>query len=236
MPRTIIIGDVHGCADELAALLERLAFTPADRVVLTGDLVGRGPYPGRTLTLARTIGARAVRGNHEAHLLRWTRRTPDGRAAPNAAAGRHAPYVAQLVSKLAPEDWRYLEALPLWLELPEHELLVVHAGIQPGVALDDQRPEVLTSIRCLAADGTPVLERGDELWAAGYAGPPHVVFGHHALDEPQLHQWATGLDTGCVYGGRLTALVLEAGDRVPPPDRRTRALVSVPAERSYHPI
>lgn len=236
MPRTIIIGDVHGCADELAALLERLAFTPADRVVLTGDLVGRGPQPGRAVALARSIGARAVQGNHEAHLLRWTCRDPAGGVVPTAAAGRHAPYVAQLAAELAPQDWSYLEALPLWLELPEHELLVVHAGIQPGVALAAQRPEVLTSIRCLAADGTPVLERGDQLWAARYTGPPHVVFGHHALDEPQLHRWATGLDTGCVYGGRLTALVLEADDRVPPPDRRPRALVSVPAGRAYHPI
>ncbi len=72
------------------------------------------------------------------------------------------------------------------------------------------------------------------LWGTRYAGPPHVVFGHNARAEPQLHPWATGLDTGCVYGGRLTALVLGEGEIMPRGDKVKGLLISVPAARRYH--
>ena len=60
-----------------------------------------------------------------------------------------------------------------------------------------------------------------------------MIFGHNARPDPQLHLWATGIDTGCVYGGRLTAMVLPDGAAPPPPDERGDVLVSVPARRAY---
>ena len=66
-----------------------------------------------------------------------------------------------------------------------------------------------------------------------YEGPPHVVFGHNAQSEPQIHAWATGIDTGVVYGEKLTAMVLEKRQPVPPADRRLEALFSVPASARY---
>ncbi|HLV20844.1 MAG TPA: hypothetical protein VKZ49_08175, partial [Polyangiaceae bacterium] len=74
---------------------------------------------------------------------------------------------------------------------------------------------------------------GSILWGARYTGPPHLVFGHNAREGVQLHPWATGLDSGCVYGGALTAMVLEAAEPVPPAAERQRVLVSVPARRVY---
>jgi len=71
------------------------------------------------------------------------------------------------------------------------------------------------------------------LWGASYEGPPHIVFGHNARKDPQLHAHATGLDTACVYGGELTALVLPAGARLPPPNERRDLLVSERARRAY---
>ena len=69
--RTIIVGDVHGCALELTSLLERIGFGSGDRLVFVGDIVARGPYPLEVLDLARQTGAILVRGNHEQKLLDW---------------------------------------------------------------------------------------------------------------------------------------------------------------------
>jgi hypothetical protein len=77
--------------------------------------------------------------------------------------------------------------------------------------------------------------RREVLWGAAYAGPPHVVFGHNAAPGLQLHPWATGLDTGCVYGGRLTAMILAPGQRAPRTlHLRRRLLFSEPARRIWY--
>jgi hypothetical protein len=223
MGRTVIVGDVHGCMDELSDLLERVAFGDGDRLVFVGDLVVRGPRPRAVIDLAIRLGARAVRGNHEDRLLR-------SRAEP---ARRMSTATAEAAAALGPRHWSFLEVLPLWLDLPEHGVRVVHAGVVPGVPIERQAPRTLMYVRCLSPSGQPDEQRGDALWGARYHEAPHVVFGHNAADEPQIHPSATGLDTGAVYGGRLTALVLAEGASPPPPADRRAALVSVPARRRY---
>lgn len=225
--RTIFIGDIHGCRDELDALLDRVGYGDGDRVVAVGDMVVRGPEPRRTLALLRALRAQAVRGNHEERLLRWydTRHTSSP-----APIGEMTRRTARALSK---SDFAMLKALPLWLDFPSHALRVVHAGVAPGVRIEDQDPHVLMNIRCVDKSGAPHTKRGEALWGAIYEGPPHLVFGHYARGEPQVHRWATGLDTGCVYGGRLTAMVLAEGQAPPAEDERMAVLVSVPARRAY---
>jgi Calcineurin-like phosphoesterase len=224
MGKTVFVGDVHGCRDELDALLAKVGFSRGDRLVMVGDLVVRGPDPRGTLDLLRDLGARAVRGNHEDRLLAY-------HAAPEAVPLNSASMLT--ARALRKRHWAFLEALPLWIDLPEHEARVVHAGLAPGVPIEQQTPRTLMYVRCLDAAGAPVEKRGAVLWGERYAGPPHVVFGHNARAEPQIHAWATGLDTGCVYGGELTALVLGDGERPPPARDRASALVSVRARRRY---
>ncbi|KYF82130.1 hypothetical protein BE11_13780 [Sorangium cellulosum] len=228
MPRTIIIGDVHGCRDELARLIEHVGFASGDRVVMVGDMIVRGPDPCGTLDLLRELGAISVRGNHEDRLLRWRAGRSDPRGEP---LGELSKETAQQLRK---RDWAWLETLPYWLDLPEHGLRVVHAGMIPGLPIERQDPHTLMYVRCLGRYGEPVERRGGKtLWGQTYQGPPHVVFGHNARSEPQMHAWATGIDTGAVYGGRLTAMVLHDGERVPPPASRGEVLVSVPSRRRY---
>jgi hypothetical protein len=222
MGRTIIVGDVHGCRAELEALLAKVAFASDDRLVMVGDLVVRGPDGGGLIDLLMKIGARAVRGNHEDRLLKGRKGE-----APINQVQRAA------IKQLDKRHWAFLEALPLHLDLPEHDLRVVHAGVVPGVAIERQKPRDLMYMRCLSPRGEAVEKRGDALWGLRYKGSPHVVFGHNALPEPQIHAHATGIDTGCVYGGRLTAMVLEAGAKPPPQGDRMSVLVSVPARRAY---
>lgn len=240
--RTIVIGDVHGCADELEDLLEEIALGDDDDLLFVGDLVVRGPKPAEVLSLMRRHGGRSVRGNHEHRLLRW-RALHD--AAPSAtdeltALDRRvieSKALRRTAAEIDDEGWAQLASLPLWLDVHGGALRIVHAGLVPGVPIERQAERTLLYARGIDEDGEPT-ERRDEgtVWGALYEGPPHVAFGHNARSEPQLHAWATGLDTGCVYGGALTALVLGYGEPVPPvPDRRD-ALVAVPARRTYHAV
>jgi hypothetical protein len=224
MGRSVIVGDVHGCREELEALLARVRFKPrADRLVLVGDVVTRGPDPLGTLSLVKELDAHIVRGNHEEKLLGGHR---DG-----TRMGAEHRRVAAVFSD---DDWRTIEAMPLWLDLPEHGVRVVHAGVLPWLDVKRTPPEVLLQIRSIDAFGRWSDKRdAGAPWATWYAGPPHVVFGHNALPEPQLHAWATGIDTGCVYGGRLTAVVLGADEDMPRGEQACAKLASVPALSKY---
>jgi hypothetical protein len=225
--RTIIVGDVHGCAEELEALLEKLAFTTGDRLVFVGDLIARGPRSLGVLDIARRTGALVVRGNHEQKLLDM-RRIVGTATQPAPLAKTHR----DVFLALRPTDWILLETSKLWLDLPDHGARVIHAGLDPLLPWDRQRPDALLRIRTVIGEG----RRGKRhvLWGARYVGPPHIVFGHNAAPGLQLHPWATGLDTGCVYGGRLTALVLAKGQKIPRSfPARKRLLVSEPARRVW---
>lgn len=216
--RTVVVGDVHGCLDELRALLERVSFRPGDDLLVSvGDLVNKGPDSAGVVRLVRSLGGRAVMGNHDDLVVRClvARREKDDDEFPDG--------VRRIAKRLDDEDAAWLEALPLSLHLAEHHTLVVHAGLVPNVPLSAQRREALLTMRSVRADGSASkrIEEG-EPWASLWPGPEHVLFGHDAVRGLQRWPYATGLDTGCVYGGRLTALLLPE-----------RTLVSVPARRAY---
>lgn len=231
--RTIIIGDVHGCCLELKALLDRVEFVSGDRLVFVGDLVARGPDSLGVLDVARRTGAIVVRGNHEQKLLDWRQAQTGGGRGQAAAKPPIGGMHRDIARSLRPVDWTLLETSPLFVDLPEHGARIVHAGLIPGIAIERQSANTLMRIRTVRVPGKKGKE-SDCLWGARYAGPPQVLFGHNAAPGLQLHPWATGLDTGCVYGGRLTAMVLANGQRVPRGIAARRALlVSEPARRVW---
>lgn len=231
--RTIIVGDVHGCASELESLLDAVAFSSGDRLVFVGDLIARGPDSLGVLDIARKTGAIVVRGNHEQKLLEWHASRERWIRGENAAKSPIGKMHRDIARALRPVDWSLLKTTKLSLDLPEHGLRVVHAGVDPSLPFEQQAPDTLLRIRTVVA---PEKKRGEAhvLWGLRYSGPPHIVFGHNAAPGLQLHAWATGLDTGCVYGGRLTAMVLGNEQKVPRaiPARR-ELLVSQPARRMW---
>ncbi len=227
MERTVVVGDVHGCLFELQEIVQRCGWQPGERLVLAGDLVAKGPDSAGVLAFARQSGAFAVLGNHDAHVLKL-RESRDLRKLPEGREPR--PEHQQVADTLSPDDWGYLETLPTYLRLGaerpgDAETIVVHAGCVPGVAVESQEREHLINLRSIKDDGTPTKKLKGRAWASLWAGPERIVFGHDALRGLQQHPFATGLDTGCVYGQFLTALIL--------PERR---LVQVRARRPYVPL
>jgi hypothetical protein len=217
VPRHIFIGDVHGCLDELRALLVKVGHQVGDVVVLVGDLVAKGPDSSGVVAFARESGLRAVRGNHDEAVLRIRHAWQRGQVPERARPGHLR--VARSLSQL---DVAWLETLPLSMGLPMFNALVVHAGIVPGVPLAKQRPIDILTMRALTPHGqaSPRLEDGVQ-WVTRYSGPAHVIFGHDALSGLQRTAFASGLDTGCVYGRELTALILPENKLVTLPARRT---------------
>jgi len=207
--RTLYVGDVHGCAAELALLLERAA---ADRVVLVGDLFTKGPDPVGVWRLVQEVDAECVLGNHDDSVLRrWDARRP-----------------REVVTRLreqAPEVKPWLEGLPLMIREPGR--IVVHAGVNPVDGPDATTHQQATRMRRWPDD----QDLENPFWYdAGWVGPEAVIFGHDAVRglvrrEHGGRLVALGLDTGCVYGGRLTGWIAE-----------TDELLHIPAARVYQAV
>lgn len=237
-----IIGDVHGCLDELVALLRELGYSvaleagddgapayivepPAGRMaVFVGDLVDRGPDTPGVLRLVMSMveagTALAVPGNHDVRLVRALKgrnvRVTHGLAESLEQLARETPEFRQKVVE-------FLDGLVSHYVLDDGKLVVAHAGMK-----EEYQGRASGRVREFALYGETTGET-DEFglpirydWAAEYRGRAMVVYGHTPVPEPQWLNNTICIDTGCVFGGRLTAL------RYP-----ERELVSVPAMRVY---
>eukprot|EP00584_Thalassiosira_punctigera_P004479 CAMPEP_0172537540 /NCGR_PEP_ID=MMETSP1067-20121228/9123_1 /TAXON_ID=265564 ORGANISM="Thalassiosira punctigera, Strain Tpunct2005C2" /NCGR_SAMPLE_ID=MMETSP1067 /ASSEMBLY_ACC=CAM_ASM_000444 /LENGTH=1114 /DNA_ID=CAMNT_0013322865 /DNA_START=212 /DNA_END=3556 /DNA_ORIENTATION=- len=217
-PRVIVIGDVHGCIDELKALLKKCDYHPGDTIVFLGDLVCKGPDSLSVVEMAREVGAIGVRGNHDFEVVRWHQAIKSG-ADPPVIGSEHY-YVA---SSLSTADLKWLYSLPWFISSSHLNALFVHAGFVSGIRLAKQNPRLMMNMRSILPDGTVTSKFFNNWpWARLWDGPQTVFFGHDADRGLQQYEHAIGLDTGCVYGGKLTACIL--------PERR---LVSVNAKREY---
>jgi diadenosine tetraphosphatase ApaH/serine/threonine PP2A family protein phosphatase len=211
--RTIVIGDIHGCYDELVSLLEKVALGSDDRVVAVGDLVVKGWKNREVLDLfIEDRRFSAVLGNHDRSLMRYLRGKKDSLKDAQEKA------LAELKEDID-RYYLFLQSLPPMIDLGSH--LVVHAGVRPGVALSRQKVKDLTEMRTLGKN--PASRKGVP-WYDVYNGERVVLFGHWPASEPRRGPRAIGLDTGCVYGNRLTAYILE-----------TEEILSVRARRAYDP-
>lgn len=199
--RTIVVGDIHGCYDELEDLLEAVNFGDNDRLVSVGDLITKGPKSREVLERFMTEPRfSSVIGNHDLAI----RRRWNGEKFKLKSSQKPTH---KALKKEKHHFLPFLNALPFMIDLETH--LVVHAGIRPDVALHSQTTEDLTELRSLgpdrtARDGTP--------WYSEYSGEKVVLFGHWPAPEPRWGKNAIGLDTGCVYGNKLTAYILETGE------------------------
>jgi len=232
-----IVGDVHGCYDELCDLLAALGWrvsgTPSDprvdgppgrTAVFLGDLVDRGPATPSVLRLVMRMvadgSALCVPGNHDVKLVKWL----GGRNV------RVAHGLQQSIDQLAAEPEAFKEEVRSFLDgLVSHYLLdggrlvVAHAGL-----IEAYQGRASGRVRSFALYGQTTGETDDfglpvrHDWASEYKGRAAVVYGHTPVPEPEWLNNTINIDTGCVFGGALTAL------RYP-----ERELVTVPAHRTY---
>lgn len=216
--RIIAIGDIHGCHQEFAEMLDRLALEKEDQLILLGDLVNRGPDSRRVIDLAREHRALSLLGNHELRLLNY-RKTKDRNTLKETDAATF--------EQLRPEDWSYLEQMPLTHYVEPLNTVFVHGGFLPNEPWQKQTASVVTRIQVIDREGRP-RKRADcsdgQPWADLWAGPPFVVYGHTSRPEIYKLKWSVGIDTACAMGGYLTAYIL--------PERR---FVQVKARRKYYP-
>ncbi|ODR82154.1 metallophosphoesterase [Haladaptatus sp. W1] len=189
-----VVSDVHGCLPELESLLDDFAPSADDLVVFVGDLIRKGPDSLGVVELVReNDNFRSVRGNNEQKLL-------DGDVELDEFGEAEIEYVRSLPAAISWDD-----------------ALVVHGGVDPRKPLSEHSIDDLETTRSLDPDGS--YDR--PFWFEEYDGPRRVFFGHTVLERPVEREWAVGLDTGCVYGGTLTAYEYRADEFVTKPSQRT---------------
>jgi len=203
--RHIIVGDIHGCFDELIELLTQLRFEPANDVLISvGDIVDRGPKVRETVEFLLALPAfHMVLGNHEDKLLRYLKgnnvKVSGGLETTIAAFGGVFP------AALRP----FLEAAPLLARTPSG--YVVHAGFDPEFSAEEQSRSDCLYMRYYGGRTYFDAINGQLWWTRWPADQPRVFFGHiPAAAGPDLPH-VVSLDAGCVFGGRLKAFDSRAG-------------------------
>jgi len=203
MNRTIVVGDIHGCYDELQLLLTKADFGADDRVIAVGDLTVKGPKSREILELfSQDNRFSSVVGNHDLALVNYWK----------GESVNLKPSQMKTIKELVAggkQLLEYLTALPGYIELENH--IVVHAGVRPNIPLPNQVIDDLVELRTLGPDRT---DRDGKPWYQEYNGDKVVLFGHWPSPLPRRGPKAIGLDTGCVYGYQLTAYIVEDSEFV----------------------
>jgi serine/threonine protein phosphatase 1 len=201
--RTLIIGDVHGCLEMLKRLVEKIDYRPGqDSLIFLGDYIDRGPEAMGVveyiLSLSRlSSGVHCLIGNHEAIFLDYLegrdRRSFILNGGTTTLQSYHAARGAA-VDQLVPDThMNFYKSLKVYIELEDY--LVVHAGFRPNLAIDKQPLMDMIWIR-------------DPFISSDYDFGKRVIFGHTPFYEPFVMSNKIGLDTGAVYGNKLTCLDL----------------------------
>jgi serine/threonine protein phosphatase 1 len=213
--KRLVIGDIHGCYDELMELVDQAGLSADDEIIALGDLTDRGPDPGRVIDFFNAMPhAHAIMGNHEhKHLL--------------CQQGVIQPDVAQAITRDGMASEAYLDFIeiirkfPLCLELDE--AVLVHGAMAPGIPIAQQRKSVLLGTR----NGEAYLRRHyPKPWFELYDGERPVIAAHKDYsgrgEVLVVNERVFLIDTGCCYGKYLSGIVL--------PDFR---ILQVKSRRNY---
>jgi len=199
----VIYGDIHGCLEEweeLRKLIPKNSFE-----ISVGDILDKGPYPIEALRYAKKNKIFTIMGNHEYKHIRkyWGR---------NVKLDEDQQRV---YPKLKKEDFEFIESMPFFLKL--NRLTVVHAGITNRIYLSNPPLNIMTLLLFLRdvdenEKFLPLNHNNPNAryWADVYNGHEgFVVYGHNPFRKVKKNKYSIGIDTGCVYGNKLTAYVIK---------------------------
>ena len=245
--RLIIIGDIHGCIDELNELISKINLKPSDSIYFIGDLIDRGPdsvaVVKKCYELSLNYDVKLILGNHEEKFLRYLQHLENKTGMENQMSGTSEFPI--LIEGLSLEEINFLKNAYYSFVLKEDQITMLHGGISNQVKFpfpktyqygEDNPKEfkgldLITKVRYLSPEGKFVglneESKVDTYWAEVYNGAyGHIYFGHQPFIQelPQNFARATGLDTGCVFGGWLSAVIIENGKK---------SFISVKAKETY---
>ena len=218
----VIYGDIHGCLEELEEIRKLIPKNSFE--ISVGDILDKGPYPVEALRYAKKNKIFTVMGNHEYKHIRkyWGRNV-------KLDEDQQKVYL-----KLKKKDFEFIEGMPFFLKL--NHLTILHAGITNWIKLNKPQLNLMTLLMFLR----DVDENGKFLplnhnnpnakyWADIYNGHEgFVIYGHNPFREIKKNKFSTGIDTGCVYGNKLTALVIK--DTLNP---QNYEIIQVQAKKQY---
>jgi hypothetical protein len=230
MSRTILIGDLHGCHDETVALLAKCQVTPTDWVIFLGDYVDRGPDNDKCCDLVRQreqVQGRpaGILGNHEERHLDY-----EATRLRKGTVEVQAPTHVATRAQLKPEHFAWFRTLPLFIRIPEHNAVAVHAGVYPNRPIEAQLAKHLLHMQMIQPydkcgnpthnnkscwpSRVPDNEDGWQFWTNFWNGPEFIIFGHSVLDRPLITDKVAGIDGGCCFGRDLNAFILDTREVV----------------------
>jgi bis(5'-nucleosyl)-tetraphosphatase (symmetrical) len=221
--RVIVISDLHGCYEELCELLDLTEHNSnSDLLISVGDLIDRGPNSKNVCRLLRYIDAIVVQGNHENKIIKYYDRDMSGQK------NNMRPYYNQDLEtynwlKQNPDYIEWMRTFPAYIkfQVQDQDYLVVHGGFFPHIDINKQDINTLCRLRYLDKDLKMIPYRKDKplpedakFWDELWPGPEKVIYGHEARDEVKITNGCYSIDTSTVYGGKLTAMVINNDNKI----------------------
>ncbi|WP_320035766.1 metallophosphoesterase family protein [Halarcobacter sp.] len=222
MSRIIIYGDIHGCLEEFKNLRKKIDFNENDKEIVIGDILDKGPYSVETLRFCIENKIESILGNHEYKYLRYKKHYELFVKTNKKIPMKLDDEKSKIFESLNNEDFEYLLNMNFYKKIDN--LTLIHAGITNDIKLDENNQhdlEKLLWIRKLDDNQKPVALRDSNLnykwWSEYYNGNQgFIIYGHQPFDKIKIDEYSIGIDTGCVHGNKLTALIIN--DTINPKD------------------
>lgn len=204
-PKTVFIGDTHGCIGETEKLINKIHINPRDRVIFLGDLINKGPDSAAVIRYVFKKGFESLVGNHDYDYLNHYNKN-----------SLYKVLKSQIGNKI--HDW--YTARPFYIKTAEY--IAIHAGLEPGKKPETTNHLTMINIRTWDGIGKDLKNENNPPWYHFYTGDKKIFYGHWAKAGLNIREKTFGLDTGCVYGNKLSAYILE-----------DQAVVQVKAKEQY---